>query len=340
MQSDDHASQDKSLSRRDRSRRYADRADASHELRVSLRPQINDLLELRHGANTIGLASRHRVNSLLAGLYLSVFRGQGMDFEEVREYQEGDEIRNMDWRVTARTGIPHLKVFREERERAVVLAVDVGAHMQFGTRGTFKNIQAARAAALLGWAASANQDRVGGLLFGDAERGARLVRPSRGRHGLWRLLRLLTDEAEVTRSAPNALQDALEKLVTSAPTGALVFVIADLESRCVHALELPLGRLGQRHEVVLLPVDDPADHTPARHGPRAVPQSSTATPLTVDTDSRSGREAYRERWMLRRDALGHMARRLGIPVIPLPTNEDVHQSLVRGLRLRARELVR
>ena len=74
---------------------------------MSLRPQINDLLELRHGANTIGLASRHRVNSVLAGLYLSVFRGQGMDFDEVREYQEGDEIRNMDWRVTARTGVPH-----------------------------------------------------------------------------------------------------------------------------------------------------------------------------------------------------------------------------------------
>ena len=305
---------------------------------MSLRPQINDLLELRHGANTIGLASRHRVNSLLAGLYLSVFRGQGMDFEEVREYQEGDEIRNMDWRVTARTGVPHLKVFREERERAVVLAVDVGAHMQFGTRGTFKNIQAARAAALLGWAASANQDRVGGLLFGDNDRGIALLRPSRGRHGLWRLLRLLTDEADAHRTAPHALQEALEKLVTSAPTGALIFVIADL-NRDVGALEVPLGRLSQRHEVVLLPVDDPADNSLPAMG-RVQFRSLDGEAVTIDTDSRSGREAYRERWFLRRDALGHAARRLGIPVIPLPTNEDVHQALVRGLRVRARELVR
>lgn len=305
---------------------------------MSLRPQINDLLELRHGANTIGLASRHRVNSLLAGLYLSVFRGQGMDFEEVREYQEGDEIRNMDWRVTARTGIPHLKVFREERERAVMLAVDVGRHMQFGTRGTFKNIQAARAAALLGWAASANQDRVGGLLFGDADRDAQVVRPSRGRHGLWRLLRMLTDESEISRSAPDALQDALEKLVTSAPTGALIFVIADL-NRDMAPLELPLGRLCQRHDVVLLPVDDPADHSLPAMG-RVQFRSLDGDAVTLDTDSRSGREAYRERWMTQRDKLGHIARRLGIPVIPLPTQEDVHQSLVRGLRLRARELVR
>ena len=305
---------------------------------MGLRPQLNDLLELRHGANTIGLASRHRVNSLLAGLYLSVFRGQGMDFEEVREYREGDEIRNMDWRVTARTGIPHLKVFREERERAVVMAVDVGSHMQFGTRGTFKNIQAARAAALLGWAASASQDRVGGLVFGDAQRGLRFLRPSRGRHGLWRMLRLLTEEADAHATAPNALQEALEKLMTSAPTGALVFVIADL-NRDVAALEIPLGRLSQRHEVVLLPVDDPADSYLPAMG-RVQFRSADGDALTIDTDSRSGRDAYRARWISRRDALGHMARKLGIPVIPLPTNEDVHQSLVRGLRLRARELVR
>lgn len=305
---------------------------------MGLRPQLDDLLELRHGANTIGLASRHRVNSLLAGLYLSVFRGQGMDFEEVREYREGDEIRNMDWRVTARTGVPHLKVFREERERAVVLAVDVAGHMQFGTRGTFKNIQAARAAALLGWAASGAQDRVGGLVFGDADRGLRLFRLSRGRHGLWRLLRLLTDESEQVRSAPNALQEALGKLVSSAPTGALVFVIADL-NRDVEPLEAPLGRLSQRHEVVLLPVDDPADSFLPAMG-RVQFHNADGRSVTIDTDNREGREAYRERWLLRRDALGHMARRLGIPVIPLPTNEDVHQSLVRGLRLRARELVR
>jgi uncharacterized protein (DUF58 family) len=305
---------------------------------VSLRPQINDLLELRHGANTIGLASRHRVNSVLAGLYLSVFRGQGMDFDEVREYQEGDEIRNMDWRVTARTGVPHLKVFREERERAVVLAVDVGAHMQFGTRGTFKNIQAARAAALLGWAASASQDRVGGLLFGDHTRGLRFLRPSRGRHGLWRLLRQLTEEADAHRTSVRALQEALEKLVTSAPTGALIFVIADL-NRDIGPLELPLGRLGQRHEVVLLPIDDTADHSLPAMG-RVQFRSLDGEAVTIDTDSRRGRDAYRERWLERRDVLGHTARRLGMPVIPLPTNEDVHQALVRGLRLRARELVR
>ena len=123
---------------------------------MSLRPHLDDLFELRHRAHAIGLASRHRVGSPLSGLYASVFRGQGMDYEETREYREGDEIRNMDWRVTARTGVPHLKVFREERERSVVLCVDAGPHMHFGTRGTFKCVQAARAAALLVWAATSS----------------------------------------------------------------------------------------------------------------------------------------------------------------------------------------
>ncbi|MEW8237423.1 MAG: DUF58 domain-containing protein, partial [Candidatus Thiodiazotropha taylori] len=121
---------------------------------MSLHPHIDDLLELRHQAHTLGLASHHLVNTSFSGLYASVFRGTGLDFEEVREYREGDDIRNMEWNVTARTNVPHMKIFREERERSVVLCIDRGPHMSFGTRGTFKSVQAAKAAALLGWAAS------------------------------------------------------------------------------------------------------------------------------------------------------------------------------------------
>ena len=108
---------------------------------------LEDLIALRFPARQLRLARRNRALSVLAGPNKSNFRGRGIDFEEVRSYQPGDDIRSIDWRVTARTGSAHTKLFREERERAVMLAVDVGAHMQFGTRGTFKNIQAARAAA-------------------------------------------------------------------------------------------------------------------------------------------------------------------------------------------------
>jgi uncharacterized protein (DUF58 family) len=131
---------------------------------MSLHPQLDDLLELRHQARALGVAAHHLVNSTFTGLYSSVFRGTGLDFDEVREYQQGDDIRNMDWLVTARTNVPHLKIFREERQRSVILCIDTGPHMSFGTRGTFKSIQAARTAALIGWAASKQHDRVGGVL--------------------------------------------------------------------------------------------------------------------------------------------------------------------------------
>ncbi|MGQ9659071.1 MAG: DUF58 domain-containing protein [Thermochromatium sp.] len=126
---------------------------------MSLYPRLDDLLELRHQAHALGLPSHRLVNSAFAGLYASVFRGAGINFEEVREYREGDDIRYMDWKVTARANEPHLKIFREERERSVVLCVDKGPPMHFGTRGTFKLVQAARAAALIGWAASQLNDR-------------------------------------------------------------------------------------------------------------------------------------------------------------------------------------
>jgi len=301
---------------------------------MTLSVRIDELLELRHGAHVLGLSSRHRVRSVLSGLYASVFRGQGMDFEETREYQEGDEIRNMDWRVTARTGVAHLKVFREERERSVVLCVDAGPHMQFGTRGTFKSIQAARASALLGWSASSNQDRVGAMLFGDPSHEARYFRPSRARLSMWRMLKALT---EVPGTAPvegDPLLDALDKLRLVAPTGALIFLIADL-NRDPDPLHQPLGRLRQRHDVVLMPVDDPADREIPAIG-RIVFSTLDGARIEVDTDSEAGRQHYRERWEKNRQAMETLAGRLGLTLIPVPTNEEIHQVLIRGLRRRAR----
>lgn len=301
---------------------------------MSLRPHLDDLIELRHRAHAIGLASRHRVASPLSGLYASVFRGQGMDYEETREYREGDEIRNMDWRVTARTGVPHLKVFREERERAVVLCVDAGPHMHFGTRGTFKCVQAARAAALLGWAATSSHDRVGAVLYGDPSTGMQYLRPTRSRASFWRMLRALAGTSERGRAQGDSLLEALARLQRLASTGVLLFVIGDL-NRDPSSLRLPLGRLAQRNDVVLLPVDDPADRDLPDVG-RAVFQAPDGTRLEVDTHGERGRRQYRERWEARREALRTLGQRLGIPVIPLPTAGDAERVLADGLRQRGR----
>jgi uncharacterized protein (DUF58 family) len=299
---------------------------------MSLCPHLDDLLELRHQAHTLGLTSRHPVNSILCGLYASVFRGQGMDFEEVREYREGDEIRYMDWRVTARTGVSHLKVFREERQRSVFLCVDMGSSMHFGTRGTFKSVQASRAAALLGWAASSNHDRVGGVLYGSAE-GLQYFRPSRERRMLWRFLRALTEPCEKPHKNPEQpLLDALDKLWHGANTGALIFIIADL-NRDAAALEQRLGRLRQRHEVVIIPVDDEAEWTLPAMGQVTFTAADGAR-LEVDTSNHDAQRHYQAQWENRRQHLHLVCKRLGIDMLPVTTNEDVHRILTLGLQRR------
>ncbi len=190
-----------------------------------MHPRLDELLELRHQAHTLGLASHHLVNTTFSGLYASVFRGQGLNFEEVREYREGDDIRNMDWKVTARTNEPHLKVYREERERSVVLCVDHGPHMFFGTRGTFKSVQAARAAALLGWAANSVNDRVGGMLFGDADTGLVHFQPTKDRRAVWRLLKEMANPVRRAQHGIDCIDLVLKRADRGSGTGSLIFVI-------------------------------------------------------------------------------------------------------------------
>lgn len=296
----------------------------------ALLPQLNDLIELRHQARTVGIASHHPVNSILCGLYASVFRGQGMDFEEVREYREGDEIRNMDWRVTARTGVPHLKIFREERERTVILSVDVNPKMAFGTRGTFKSIQAARAAALLGWSANSNQDRVGALLYGDPALGIRNFRPTRARRSLWRMLRAFTEPINSGCLNNDPLIESLEDLNRTTPTGALIFLIGDFNRDPIE-LERPIGRLRQRREVIIIPIDDPVDWNIPAMG-KILFSSHNGQRIEIDTDSSEGRESYHKRWKNKRKQLLTIAARLGIKVIPINTTAEVRGTLVKGFQ--------
>ncbi|QYZ65420.1 MAG: hypothetical protein OI74_12815 [Gammaproteobacteria bacterium (ex Lamellibrachia satsuma)] len=296
---------------------------------MSLYPHIDDLLELRHQAHTLGLASHHLVNSSFSGLYSSVFRGTGLDFEEVREYREGDDIRNMEWNVTARTNVPHLKIFREERERSVVLCVDKGPHMSFGTRGTFKSIQAAKAAALLGWAASRLNDRVGGMLFGDAGIGMQYIRPTKGRRALWRLLHTLTTEGSQEKRQIDCLSEALQKADRGTPTGSLIFVIADM-NREIAGLEQTLGRLCQHHTLVLIPVDDPAESEIPEMG-RVTFTGPDGELIEIDTRDQQARDRYREIWQQRRSTLEALCNRLGVPLMPVSTDEEIHITLTRAL---------
>jgi uncharacterized protein (DUF58 family) len=299
-----------------------------------MHPRLDELLELRHQAHTLGIASHHLVNTTFSGLYASVFRGQGLNFEEVREYREGDDIRNMDWKVTARTNEPHLKVYREERERSVVLCVDHGPHMFFGTRGTFKSVQAARAAALLGWAANSVNDRVGGMLFGDADTGLVHFQPTKDRRAVWRLLKEMANPVRRAQHGVDCIDMVLKRSDRGSGTGSLIFVIGDF-NRELQGLDKTLGQVCQKHSVVLIPVDDPADREIPSVG-RALFRDAEGRMVEIDTDDAKGRRAFSERWEARRANLIKLANRLGVAVIPVQTSQDVHSSLMSGLALRAR----
>lgn len=189
-----------------------------------------DLIRQRLSARRINLTARTPVSSVIAGVHSSRFRGRGVDFLESRNYEVGDDIRDMDWRVTARTGKPHTKVFQEERERPVLAIVDISSSMYFATRGALKVVQAARMAALIGWSAVRRGDRIGALLFDESDH--QEVRPAGGRRGVLRLISQLTRHVNNRQRPPfqtpsPLLDDALQRARRIARPGSLIFVISD-----------------------------------------------------------------------------------------------------------------
>lgn len=299
-----------------------------------LTPKLEDLLALRTRAFPLAFSSSRRRQTLLSGLYASVFRGQGLEFEEVREYREGDDIRHIDWRVTARMNKPYLKVYREERERRVILCVDMGAHMQFGTRNTFKSIQAAYLAALLGWSAHGHGDRVGGLLFGGEQ--PHFFRPQRSSRTFGQFLRYLTQVSHSGQSQAGALEQALKFLTQTSATGALLFIIADFNQTSIALLKRALSQLHQRHEIVLISIDDPADYDLPAIGTVSfiAPNGQQAE---INTNNLTGQATYRQAWHDHRQALQQIAKHLYSDFFSLSTQDDVYRSLISNLQQRAQQ---
>jgi uncharacterized protein (DUF58 family) len=294
-----------------------------------LYPDFNELVSLGHKASRLQLTSGQRSWTATSGNYASPFRGQGLAFHEVRDYRFGDDIRSIDWRVTARTNKPHIKVFTEERERTVILCIDANAAMRFGTRGTFKSVQAARAAALLGWQANGGNDRVGCVVFGVAE-GIVFFRPTRSRHALWQTLKLLSETKPVTQEVPVEPETALKYLEPLAPKGALVLIIADFQY-ATDALEKRLGDIRRKCDVVLIAINDPADREiPAME--TVIFSDNAGHKFILDTDNATGRAAYARQWQENRARLEEIAARKGIGIVDLHTDKDVFEELLPGLR--------
>jgi len=275
----------------------------------------------------IELRTRGLVDSLFTGEYHSVFKGHGMEFSEVREYQPGDEVRAIDWNVTARMGHPYIKRYIEERELTVMLAVDLSGSERFGTVSRFKSELATELSAVLAMAAIRNNDRVGALLFTD--RIEHLVRPGKGRRHVLRLVRdLLAWEPD---RAGTDIGRAAEYLLRLLPHRTIVFVISDFVSP---ALERPLKQLAQRHDVVAVTLEDPRERVLPDIGLVRFTDPETGTTVDVNTSDRHVRERYDRQVRTERDARTQLFRRLAIDEIAVRTERSYVEPLLRFFRMR------
>jgi uncharacterized protein (DUF58 family) len=299
-----------------------------------VRVSVPGLVALARQAATLPLTA-NRIRSRLTGEYLSPFRGRGMEFDEARIYEPGDDIRNIDWRVTARTGRVHTKIFREERERPVFLWVDLRAPMFFATRGAYKAVIAARAASLVAWSAQQNGDRVGGLVFSGAEH--REVKPQRGKPAVLHLINRLAGHPAWEQPAADgdpgadAGLDAALRLRRLARPGSLVFLLSDFRD-FGEAAQRQLGRLAQHADVVLVFIHDPLETALPPPGRYRV--SDGANELVVDAGNPALAAAYAERFRAREEALLRLARRHRMMLVPCPTDRPVMASLQAGLGVR------
>ncbi|MBX9621123.1 MAG: DUF58 domain-containing protein [Alphaproteobacteria bacterium] len=295
-----------------------------------LYPSFDDLVALKHKASELSYVSEYSISSISGGDYCSPFRGQGLEFEEVRTYEPGDDIRAIDWKVTARMGKPHTKIFREERERSVILCVDVNSTMRFGTKGTFKSIQAARVAALLGWQAIIKHDRLGVCLFGDVPAGVYFFSPQRSSKPLLKMFKQLS-QTNINNNALNIpLEEALTHMNKAVPTGALIYIIGNF-NLLNPALEKQLSALGKRCDIILIPIDDPMDKNIPAVGP-LIFSANNSDKFLVDTESQEGRERYTKQWLEERESLHKIASKLKIGMIPIGTEVDAGNALFLGLK--------
>ncbi|MGB0723114.1 MAG: DUF58 domain-containing protein [Gammaproteobacteria bacterium] len=290
--------------------------------------QREDLLRLRAQARSLAnrgrITQRRAVTSPREGEFRSLFKGRGMDFEEVRGYQPGDDVRHMDWRVTARTGDPHIKIYREERERPIHVLVDLGPSMRFGSRVRFKSVQAARAATLIAWTARAQGDRIGGVVA----RGERHheLRPMDRDRGVMALIHALTDldDGAQSGSEPTDLSASIARMERTLRPLALAVIISDFIGLNERS-EQQLRRLSRHMDLLPVHVFDPLERdTPE---PGAYPVVGPTGPGWLNLDRDADRRRYSAQYQDRHARLDALFRSIGAPVVHLATDDDISHVL-------------
>jgi len=277
----------------------------------------------------IQILTKRAVDASFAGQYESVFKGRGMQFDEVRDYTPGDDIRDIDWNVTARTGKAYIKRFVEEREMTLVFAVDLSASGQFGTVNKMKNELAAEFCAVLAFAAAKNNDKVGLLIFTDQIE--LYIPPKKGSGHVLRLIRELLAFKMVQRQTNIPLGlDYIAKVIRKRAT---VFVVSDFIET---GFKKPLSLLNKRHDVIAVPVRDRVEVAMPNVGLIELQDAESGETILVDTSSRHFRAQYGQNSQEGFDQLKGMLRSIDVDCIPICTDQPYVQDLVQFFHMRHR----
>lgn len=286
--------------------------------------------EMMSRVRKLELKARRLVRESFSGEYHSSFKGQGLDFDDFREYQHGDEVRFIDWNVTARMNQPFIRKFREERELALVLAVDVSGSADYGSESLSKREVMAEAAAILGFSALQNGDKVGLLVFADEP--ILFVPPGKGTRHLLRLVR------EILVARPKhpgtSVAEACDFLVRTLRRKSLVFMISDFQS---DPIEKPLAKLARKHETLALRVSDPLEAELPRAGRVVMIDPETGLGIQLNTNSARIREEYARRTREQHEYVAAVLKKNGIDTAELNTRQDSLPALHKLLKKRSRK---
>ncbi len=276
----------------------------------------------------IELSTRHLVNEVFGGEYHSVFKGRGMEFAEVREYTPGDEIRTIDWNVSARTGVPHVKLFEEERELTVMILVDASASGAFGTRVQMKRALAAELSAVLAFSAVKNNDKVGLIIFTD--RVEKYVPPRKGRSHVLRVIREVLDHEPQHQGT--SINTALEFMNRVIRKRAVTFMISDfLDSD----YERSIKQASRKHDMLSFHLQDPWEISLPNLGLVQLHDGETGETSLINTGKRSVRSAFEERSSQRFAELQAFFKSNGLDYLPIRTDVPYVDSLIGFFRKRA-----
>ncbi len=285
--------------------------------------------EVMRQIRRLQLQARRAVQALLGGEYHSVFKGTGLSFEEVREYQPGDDIRSIDWNVTARVGAPFIKRYVEERELTVILLVDVSGSQRFGTQKQPKRAVAAELAALIAFSAIANNDRVGLVAYTDTVE--RFVAPAKGTKHVLRLLRDILFFEPARQGT--ALRVGLDYLNKVQQRRAIVFLISDFADE---GYERAFRFAGRKHDLVAVCVADHREHELADAGLLELQDAETGQTILIDSSGPQLRRAFAAQATARREKLRKLARSAQVDLIEVGTDGRHFDALVRFFRVRER----